>query len=205
MALLSHTDRQRVEAAIRAAEARTSGEFVTVIARASDVYLFIPVFYGALAAFAVPLIPWTAGLATGFLPLFAVQLVVFAAAVAVLRWTRAGMWLIPRSVQRQRAARLAREQFYAQGLHETKERTGILLFVSIAERRVEILADKGIDEKVAPGAWDAIVADFTAKVRAGRAADGFVAAVEACGTLLAEHFPRGGADKDELPDVLIEI
>ena len=85
------------------------------------------------------------------------------------------------------------------------ERGGLLLFVSEAEHYVEIIADRGIDAKVPPGAWDAIVAAFTTQVRAGKVADGFVAAVAACGALLAERLPIAGENPNRLPDVLIEI
>jgi putative membrane protein len=108
-------------------------------------------------------------------------------------------------MKRDCAARLAREQFFARRLHETPERGGLLLFVSEAERYVEIIADRGIHEKVPAGAWDGIVAEFTAKVREGRVAEGFLAAVTACGALLAEHLPAADDNPNRLPDVLIEI
>jgi putative membrane protein len=90
-------------------------------------------------------------------------------------------------------------------LDRTRGRTGILLFVSIAERYVEILADRGIDEKVPPGTWKEIVAAFTRQVREGKIADGFVGALTACGALLVSRFPRAADDQNELPDVLIEL
>jgi len=203
--MLSPDDRRRVEQAIRDAEARTSGEFVAVIARASDTYLFAPIAAAAAAAFATPFALWLLGVASAFAPLYAAQLAVFVALAALLRWTPATMLLVPRAVKLARARRLAHEQFHNLGLNGTRGRTGVLLFVSQAERYVEILADRGINEAVPPGTWEGVIADFTLKVRAGRSADGYIAAVTACGDLLARHFPRAPEDKDELPNVLVEL
>jgi putative membrane protein len=97
------------------------------------------------------------------------------------------------------------QQFFAHGLHHTQNRTGVLIFASVAERYAEIVADAGINEKVTPHVWDQAVAALIAGIKQGRAADGFVAAIEQCGAVLAEHFPPGALNRDELPDKLVEI
>src|SRR3546814_13777191 len=81
----------------------------------------------------------------------------------------------------------------------------LLIFVSVAEHYVEILADQAINEKVAQEEWDSIVAAFVAAVKQGRVAEGFEQAVDACGALLAQHFPAAPGERNELPDRLIEI
>ena len=81
----------------------------------------------------------------------------------------------------------------------------MLLFVSVAERYVEIIADKGINDKVTQSAWDDIVVGFTKRVKAKEIPEGFLSAISACGKLLAESFPRPEGDVDELPNRLIEI
>lgn len=205
MALISGTDRKRIEAAIRDAEGKTVGELVTVTARESDDYLLIPVSYAAAIALSLPGALWFADLLDGFLQLYLLQLGAAVICVPLFCWRPIRMLLVPDAMKRECAARLAREQFFGRRLHETPERGGLLLFVSEAERYVEIIADRGIHEKVPAGAWDAIVADFTAKVRAGRIAEGFMAAVTACGALLAEHLPAADDNPNRLPDVLIEI
>ncbi len=204
--LLDARDRQRIEAAIRAAENRTAGELVTVIADASDDYLPIPVLYAAAAALGLPLALWLAGVLDGFLPLYLVQLAAWLVLVPLVCWRPIAMRLVPDRLKRAAAARLAREQFYARGLHETPERGGLLLFVSAAERYVEIIADRGIDAKVPEDSWKSIVAEFTRQVRSGRIADGFLGAIAACDALLAKHLPAvAGDNPNRLPDVLIEI
>jgi len=78
-----------------------------------------------------------------------------------------------------------------------------LLFVSVAERYAEIIADKGIDATVPVGTWKKIIDDLTAAIGEGRSADGLVAAIAAIGAHLAQHFPPDARDPNELPDHLI--
>ena len=205
MAFIAAGDRQRIEAAIRAAEATTSGELVTVIAHSSDSYLFLPTLFAALAALTVPLLLWLLPWAVPTLVLFVLQVAIFVLALLLFLWSPLRMRLIPHALKVHHAARLAREQFFLRGLHETQERHGVLLFVSVAERYVEILADRGIHARVPEGAWAGIVARFTEEVQAGRIADGFVAAIAGCGALLSAQFPRRPDDRDELANRLFEI
>jgi putative membrane protein len=98
----------------------------------------------------------------------------------------------------------AERAFYEQGLHRTKEGTGILIFLSILERRVEILADQAIDARVPPGTWETLVHDLVQGVRSNRQTEAFCDVIARCGDLLAVHFPsRGGHNPNELPDELI--
>jgi len=205
MAFITDDDRQRIRAAIEAAELRTRGEFVTVIARESDDYLYIPILWAALISLAIPglaqlsLVPWLVA------HTYSIQVVAFVLIAVLFRLPAIKHRLIPTYVQRQRAHQIALEQFFLQNLHGTEERTGVLLFVSVGEHYVEIIADKGINDRVEPGAWDAVVQGFVADVRRGRVADGFVESIERCGRLLETHFPIGVGDRNELPDHLIEL
>ncbi|MFZ5791817.1 MAG: TPM domain-containing protein [Pseudomonadota bacterium] len=205
MALLKGEDRRRIEAAIRTIEARTSGELVTVVADAADPYFFVSLLYATAGAFTLPPVLWALGVATEFLPLYAIQIATFLALLAFLRWRPALMSLVPDSVKHAHAARMAREQFVELGLANTPERGGVLLFVAAAERYVEIIADQGIHAKVPADAWSKAVAAFQEPIRAGRTADGFLAAIEAVGALLMHHMPVTEENPNRLPDVLIEI
>ncbi|TGV62285.1 TPM domain-containing protein, partial [Mesorhizobium sp. M00.F.Ca.ET.149.01.1.1] len=84
-------------------------------------------------------------------------------------------------------------------------RTGVLVFVSIAERYAEIVADSGIDAKVGQDVWDGMVGELTRHAGEDRLADGFVRAIESVGAVLAEHFPVTAGDTNELDDHLVEI
>jgi putative membrane protein len=78
-----------------------------------------------------------------------------------------------------------------------------LIFASIAERYVEIIADSGINDKVSPEVWDKAVKAMIAKIKQGQAVEGFLEAIRICGEVLAKHFPPGAINKNELPNKLV--
>lgn len=204
MAFLGNDDLQAVSAAIRAAESRTNGEIVTVVAEQAGSYTAFTLAAPALCALVLPGLaaPFAGLVAAG--DLFLVQLALFVALYGLLLVPAIRRRVVPARVQRNAAQRLAREQFFARGLHLTEERTGVLIFVSVAERYVEILADTGIDAKVPQSEWQSTVDAFVAQVGAGRVVDGFVAAIGRVGERLAAHFPATRTP-NELPDHLFVI
>ncbi|MBY0560245.1 TPM domain-containing protein [Hyphomicrobium sp.] len=204
MSLISANDEERISAAITAAERTTSGEIVAVVADQSSRYQHIPFMWAALLAL---IIPWPFINFT-WMPvqiIFLIQLLVFLGLLALAWHPRVRMSLVPKSILNANTRRRASEQFLAQNLHTTEGRTGVLLFVSLAEKRVEIIADSGIDALVPKGTWQKIVDQLTAEIGAGRAVDGFERAIKQIGDQLAAHFPPGNADPNELPDHLIVL
>jgi putative membrane protein len=199
---MSPGDEKSVGDAIAAAERETSGEIVAVIAAESSSYLYAPVLWAALIAL---LVPWPLIYFTWLSVywIYLIQLAVFAGAAALLLPRQVRFLLVPGPVKRARAHRRAVEQFLAQNLHTTAGRTGVLIFVSVAERYAEILADSGINALVPKGEWQAIVDDLVRQIGVGQPADGFISAITAVGVHLARHFPPGSADRNELPDHLI--
>jgi putative membrane protein len=113
--------------------------------------------------------------------------------------------VIPRAAKYNRAHAEARRQFFAHGLHLTDERTGVLIFASVAERYAEIVADQRINDKAPPKVWEDAIAAMTSAIADGRPGDGFVAAVQQCGAVLAQHFPPGTINRDELPNKVVVI
>jgi putative membrane protein len=198
----SAADEQRVSEAIANAERQTSGEIVVVVAVQSDGYYYVPPLVAAIVALLVPwvLIHFTL---LDMRSIYLIQLAVFFVLTALLMPAPIRTALVPAGIKHLHAQRRAVEQFLAQNLHTTSGRTGVLLFVSVAEHHAQIIADKGIDAKVAPGTWKHIVDDLTAAIGGGHPADGFVAAITAIGAVLAQHFPPGANDPNELPDHLI--
>jgi putative membrane protein len=196
---LSAEDRERIAAAIRSAEARTSGEIVCVLARSSADAGGLPILIAAVAALALPwaLVAFTHMTVVAIL---AAQCVLFAVLAMVLCLPRVRVALIPRRARRAVAFRVATEQFVTRSVARKRDRSGILIFVSLAERYARIIADDGIAARVAPGRWQEAVAALIAHTREDRIADGFVAAIAICGEELARHFPRRADSKDELPD-----
>ena len=205
MAFLTADEKNRIRQTIEEVERHTAGEFVTVIAQQSDDYLYIPTLWAALIALAVPGV-------INYLPFdvlhihsYLTQFIVFFALAILFQWSPVKLRLIPRYIKVQRARRLANMQFLAQDLHHTAQRTGILLFVSIAERYVEIIADQGINDVVSADTWDKIVNHFVSDVKQGQVAGGFITAIQQCGDVLNKHFPVTATDENELPNHLIEL
>ncbi len=206
MIRFSKEDKARITAAIRAAERNTSGEFVAVVARASDHYVFVPLLWSAMLALLLPGICLLLGLSIRWVHLYQLQLLTFIGlAVLLLFVPELHTTLVPERVKHARASRLAKAQFYQQGVQLTPHHSGVLFFVSLAEHYVEIVADKGIHEKLGEAHWQGIIDTFVTQVRRGRVVDGFVDAIGACGTAMAEHFPPDPSQVDELSDGLIEI
>jgi putative membrane protein len=196
---ISAEDRKRISDSIHAAEARTSGEIVCVLAQSSVTATALPVFLAALGSLALPwlLVSFTA------MPVYRIlslQVVAFVVLTAFLCWRPVRVALVPRSVRRAVAHRAAMEQFTVRGLARKKERIAVLIFVSLAERYARIIADEGISARVPQAQWQAAVDALTAHMRDGRIADGFVAAVDLCGNELARNFPPAEGKRNELPD-----
>jgi putative membrane protein len=204
MSFISATDAERVSSAITKAERNTSGEIVAVVADQSSRYQHIPFMWAALLAL---IIPWPLIHFTWMQVqwIFLIQLLVFLCLLAISWHPKVRVSLVPKSILRANTRRRASEQFLAQNLHTTSGRTGVLIFVSVAEKRVEIIADSGIDTRVDKGVWQSIVDDFTTEISAGRPVEGFEHAIARIGELLAQHFPPGDRDPNELPDHLIVL
>jgi putative membrane protein len=94
--------------------------------------------------------------------------------------------------------------FYRQGLNNTRDKTGILIFISVFERQVRVLADQGINDRVESGVWQELVDTIIAGIKSRRQAEAVCAAVGRCGELLKEHFPIKPDDSDELSNLIIE-
>jgi putative membrane protein len=208
--LFTEADREAIQVAVREAEARTSGEIVPYVVDESDEYptavwkgAALGALLGPLVALAiyewggywnlhVPLwiaVPAPAGGALGYLLTWWLP--------ALRRWMAGDEVLEVRSLRRAEAAFLEQEVF------RTRDRTGILLFLSLFEHRAIILGDAGIHQKVEQAQWDEIVRNLAAGVRTGRPGAAMVEAIRACGELLERHgVDRRSDDQDELSNEL---
>jgi uncharacterized membrane protein len=112
--------------------------------------------------------------------------------------SRLSPWMVLDGVD---AAARARQVFAQLHVWDTAHNTGVLFYVLLAEKRIEIVADRGIASRVGQAEWDAICARMRADYAAGRWADGSLAGIAAAHALLQTHFPSDGTDNpDELPD-----
>jgi putative membrane protein len=197
-------EQERIREAIVAAEQRTAGEIVPMLVGASARYAEIEIAgmaIGLVAGTLASLVfqdPWASIHLELLWPLAGAALAsIFCAIPAVKRNLISNDRIIEAVHLRSLAA------FTAQGLHHTRAHTGILILASLLEHRVEVLADRGINEKVVAGTWNEVVQILTAGLKSGNACDAFCQAIEHCGEILAQHFPRSPDDKDELPNKLV--
>lgn len=221
---ITDNDRIRIGEAISAAERQTSGEIFCVISRRVSTYLDVSLAWAAGAALLAPIVfipflldfrwpgdGWEAAhqaaqaAATGqALVLYALsQAVVFVGVFLLTRIPAVSRLVTPAGVRRSRVREAALQQFMAQGVHVTTERTGVLLFAALDEHQVELIADEGIYAKVDEDAWAQAVAVLTRELRADCPVEGFAAAIALCGQVLARHFPPRPDNPNELPDHLI--
>jgi len=220
----SEEDKALVAAAVAEVERISDGEIVTIVAPRSDAYHDVGLHYAVLAMLLVPVlgavvpqgwIDWGVGLAFGWnaeigfrtlmLLLFVKMTLLFLIVRYALAWMPLRMALTPGRTKSRRVRRHAVELFRAACELKTRGRTGVLLYLSLAERRAEIVADRAIAEKVAPEAWGEAMAALVDEVRAGRPGPGMAIAVEKIGAVLAPILPPTLDNPDELPNRLIEL
>lgn len=208
--ILSPDEHARITAAIKEAETRTSGEIFCVLAGTSDSYFFPAAFTATIAILVLSAVVaavfhyWWMDIRP--LVFVAAQLAAMATAVLVIAvFPSLRVRLVPKRVRYRRAHGNALRQFLARNIHVTESRTGALIFVSLAERYAEVVADAGINSRVDQSTWDETVAALVRQAAAARLADGFVEAVGRVGAVLAEHFPPSAQNPNELDDHLAEI
>jgi putative membrane protein len=199
-------EKEKIRQAVMAAERRSSGEVVPLLVAASARYAEIE-----LAGSAVGLVvgtlaallwtdPW--GWSPMRLPLL------LPALGAGIGFVCCGIPAIKRRlIPKQRLASAVHLRslaaFTAHGLHYTRAHTGILILASLLERRVEVLADRGIHQKVRSGTWDEVVEILTRGLKSSDACSAFCMAIGRCGEILAQHFPRPSDDRDELENRIV--
>lgn len=224
MLRLTAEDHARVSAAIAAAELKSDGEIVAVVTDLSDKYHDVALHWAVLvlvatiATFAAwpPLLHFWRDLFLGgwhaepserelltFLLVLAVAK--FTAVLLLLRAMPLRLALTPGATKTRRVRRRAIQIFKAGAERRTVGRTGILIYLSMGEHRAEIVADEAIVRVTDESTWGEAMAALVTEVRAGRVADGMVAAIEQVGEVCASHFPRSSADTNEIPDKLIEL
>jgi putative membrane protein len=223
MLKLSADDHARVSAAIAAAEAKSDGEIIAIAADQSDAYHDVGLHYAVLVLFLVlaffaiwphqlelwwtRLMGWTSepSMRQLLTLLLGFALLKFLVVLFILKWRPLRMLLTPGSTKTRRVRRRAVMLFKTGAERRTIGRTGILIYLSMAERRAEIVGDEAITAVTTPETWGEAMAALLKDVRDGRPGDGIVAAVGLIGDVLATHFPKTSEDSNEIPDKLIEL
>jgi len=200
----SAEDKDRIAAAIGEAEAGTAGEIYVVIAHSMDEFRYMSVIWGALAAL---LLPWPLHLLTDLSTtvILVLQTVFFVCLSLFLSLPGIRHRIVPSAIAGEHTRRQAYEQFLAHGVHLTEARTGVLIYVTPIDQRVEIVADVGIHSKVGQAAWEELAEEIAGAARQDRLIDGIVNAIRKAGVILALHFPPTPDNPNELSDRMVEI
>jgi putative membrane protein len=207
---LSSREREQIDAAVQAAEKRTAGEIVCMIVAASYRYPMANVLGAAVLT--LPLALLLTPLIGGWLWIGHQNMWLFIGLFGLL-FTAFYLLVdhVPGLKRRFIAGREMDEEvheaaitaFFNHGLYRTRGATGILIFISVLEHKVWILADHGINAKVPPGQWESLVTAITSGIRQKRAANAICEAVASIGVILETHFPVQADDHDELKNVII--
>nr|WP_320113949.1 TPM domain-containing protein [uncultured Desulfuromonas sp.] len=201
---LSEAQQNKIRQAVAQAESTTSGEIVPLILPSAGEYQHVEIRFGALLSMALTLfLLWWIPAA----PLWGVAAVMAASYLLgglVVRITPGlKRFLVGTETLNDTVSEKAFTLFIQQGLHYTRDATGILILVSLFEKRVEILADRGINEKVDQQQWQQAVDTIVEGLHQDTMVDSLCRAIESCGTLLAQHCPQREDDENELPDLIV--
>lgn len=196
---------QRLASAVQAAEKKTGAEFVTVVARRSLQPSSQTILILCFAASAIPAVLWIAGWRPDFAWLYLTQVAAFSLLALGLLCPAAQRFLVSPGERQRQAAAKAREHFAQLGLHRTRQSGGVLLFVALDARYVEVIADEAALAALPADTWQTVIDRFTAKVKVGDLEAGFTEALAFIGERMVEKLPRLGDDKNELPDNLIVV
>ncbi|HVU22298.1 MAG TPA: hypothetical protein VHE09_16325 [Rhizomicrobium sp.] len=185
---MSEADRKRVRDAVAAVRQSTAAKFDFVVVPASDHYALYPVVWSAVLSIALTgaLSLWRPHLTIGAGVIVTAAL--FALLSFLLELWPVRMALAPRKVKAAMCSRMARHQFSAHLISRDAEHNGVMVFVSLAEHHLEIIAERDAHAAVPSGTWDRIVSDATGRMRRSLA-DGLAEVISACGAELAKAFP----------------
>ncbi len=215
MKLLTPDAKERIASAVQEAEAKSGGEIVVAVIPESDDYAAREITFGiilglmtfvVLAFLASPIAAfldrriWLESAALLPLTLAAGSLIIGAAGYALAQIPAFDRLIVGKKIMAEAVRRRAMRHFTESAAYDTVDRTGVLLFVSVLEHRVELIADKGINGVVAPDTWDRIVSALVRGMKEGRREEAIEAAVTEIGEVLSEHVSRRSDDKNELDD-----
>lgn len=203
--LINKKEQEAISNAIENLEKKSSAEIVTIIAKESDVYIFIPTLYAALGAFVLPWIFFALGGNLESQEFTLTQLIIFTSLATLGQIKKIKMLLIPSSIKQKRCLHLAQEQFF-KILKKDKQQDGfVLLFVSEAEKYVTILTDAKIAQKIDNAYWQETIQNFILHVKAGNITLGYLESIQKISEPLSRLFPETPQDRDELTNHLIML
>jgi putative membrane protein len=208
---LSDIDQKKIIDSVKEVEQYTSGEIVPMVVSSSYHYPMSDVIGGLVLAlpFSLILTNFIGGwLWIGtqnmwlFLGMMTVLFIFFHWVVKHILWLKR-LFISKREIDEE-VEEAALIRFFNEGLYKTRDNTGVLIFISLFEHRVWVLADKGINEKASKGQWDKIVDIILHGIKRKTQADAICHAIKEVGEILKDHFPVRSDDRDELKNLIIE-
>lgn len=208
---LNDQDREKIENSVKEAEKHTSGEIVPMVVSRSYHYPISDVIGGFVFAFPLSLILtyfmggwfWIGNYNLWlFLGLIAVLFILFHQIIKRTCCLKR-LFVSEREIAEE-VEEAAITSFFGEGLYHTRDETGILIFISVFEHKVWVLADRGINAKVKPGQWDEIVKMIIDGIKNNNQADAISKAIDEMGGILKEYFPIKADDTNELKNLIVE-
>jgi len=202
---ISNETKEKIQKAIFETEKKTSSELVAVVTQKSGRYLYISLLITSLASLLVPF---------GFLffapdteakSIYEIQLLSFMLLLLILNIPNVLYVLLPKTVLIKAAKLKAFETFRILGLHKTSNYQAVMVFVSLYEKYIEIVADSAISAKIDNALWQSTIDTFLENVKNDKFEEGYIQAISEIEAILVEYFPIENNDKNELSDGLIEV
>ena len=200
----SEGEKETITATIRDVESRTIGEIVVMVVGSSDSYtdaeILGGILLGSFLSFVLTALFFHSSI-WNFVPMSLIFF--FPSEWSVRRVTPLKALFISRERKEQAVQRKAISSFYEHGPYKTKMDTGVLFFLSLLERKMWVLADKGIDKKIGQESLNQFAALVSQGIRDGRACESLCGTIRKIGELLSRDFPMAPGDTNELPDYVI--
>ena len=202
---ISNETKEKIQKAIFETEKKTSSELVAVVTQKSGHYLYISLLITSLTSLLVPF---------GFLffapdteakSIYEIQLLSFMLLLLILNIPNVLYILLPKTVLIKAAKLKAFETFRILGLQKTSNYQAVMIFVSLYEKYIEIVADSAISAKIDNALWQSTIDRFLENVQNDKLEEGYIQAISEIGAILVEYFPIEKHDKNELSDGLIEV
>jgi putative membrane protein len=201
--LLSTADEAAIKQRIAEVEQKTAGELLVIAAARSSGYERPRALASALCTFALAVAAHELAVRIPGLWVLCAQAPLFVGLYWLSGHSVFTRWLVPDELCRQKVSARAQQLFVAHGITETRDRSGVLVYLSEAEHRIEILGDRGVHERVGGEGWQRMVDSVVVAIQSGQAGKGVLAAIDAIGVVLAEHFPPRADDVNELADDVV--
>lgn len=205
MKQISHETKEKIKVAICEMEQKTSSELVAVVTQKSGEYLYLSLLITSLVSLLIPFGLLFCAPDMEAKNIYEAQLLGFMLLLLLLNVPKVLFCVLPKSILIKAAKLKAYETFQILGLHKTSNYQAVMIFVSLYEQSIEIIADSAISSKIDNALWQSTIDTFVHNIKNGHFEEGYLQAILEIGALLEHHFPIEKHDKNELTDGLIEV